>query len=188
MSFLIKLSDLIEAVLRRIASIGAWAFIACIVVITVDVVTRKMGFQLPRLGSTPLQELEWHFHAILFCTWLGYAYLRNSHVRIDVFVSHLSPRKKIWIELVGCLVFALPYLYVALPYAMDYFTVSYLQGETSDAPNGLPYKWITKGFLFLSFITVMAAVVAVAARCIVALFGTPEQAAKVDLPFATPAH
>jgi TRAP-type mannitol/chloroaromatic compound transport system permease small subunit len=188
MSFLLKLADLIEGVLRRIANIGAWSFVACIVIITIDVITRKVGFQLPDLGSTRLQELEWHFHAILFCTWLGYAYMRNSHVRIDVFVSHMTPRRKVWLELFGCVVFALPYLLVALPYALDYFTVSYLQGESSDAPNGLPYKWVTKGFLLLSFVTVLASVVAVAARCVVALFGTPEQAAKVALPFATPAH
>lgn len=188
MAFLIKLSNLIEGVLRRIADLGAWAFIACIVVITLDVVTRKFGFQVPALGSTRLQELEWHFHAILFCTWLGYAYMRNGHVRIDVFIGHLSPRQKIWLELVGCLIFALPYLLVALPYAMDYFTVSYLQGESSDAPTGLPYRWVTKGFLFLGFLTVTAAVLAVAARCIVALFGSAEQAAKAHVPFATPSH
>ncbi|MFZ2650376.1 MAG: TRAP transporter small permease subunit [Burkholderiaceae bacterium] len=188
MRLLLKLSDLIEAVLGRIAGVGAWAFIACIAVIALDVITRKMGFQLPMLGSTRLQELEWHFHAVLFCTWLGYAYIRNAHVRIDVFIGHLVPRKKIWLELFSCVVFALPYLYVALPNAMDYFMVSYLQGESSDAPNGLPFRWISKAFLFLGFMTVTAAVVAVASRCVVALWGPPEQAATAYVPFATPKH
>lgn len=188
MPFLLKLSDLFEAVLKRIADLGAWAFIGCILIITLDVVTRKMGFQFPGLGSTRLQELEWHMHAILFCTWLGYAYMRNSHVRIDVFTNGLSPRKKIGMELFGCVVFALPYLLVALPYAMNFFTVSFLQGESSDAPNGLAARWIIKGFLFLGFITVLVSVVAVASRCIVALFGTPEQAERAYLPFAAKSH
>ncbi len=188
MPFLLNLADLIEAVLRRIAHAGAWAFIACIFIITLDVVTRKMGFQFPGLGSTRLQELEWHFHAVLFCTWLGYAYIRNTHVRIDVFINPLSERKKIWLELFGCVVFALPYLVVALPYAQEYFLVSFNQGESSDAPNGLAARWIVKGFLYLGFLTVLASVIAVAARCIVALFGSAEQAARAFVPFATKPH
>jgi TRAP-type mannitol/chloroaromatic compound transport system permease small subunit len=184
MTFLLKLADLIESVLRRIADLGAWAFIACIVVITFDVITRKLGFQLPGFGSTRLQELEWHLHAILFCTWLGYTYVRNGHVRIDVFTAGLSPRSKLWLELFCCLVFALPYLWVALPYAQDFFVTSFLQNEASDAPTGLPYRWVVKFFLYLAFLTVAAAVVAVIARCVVALFGSPDEQARAYVPFA----
>lgn len=104
MTSLLKFADLVEGVLRRIADAGAWAFVACIVVITFDVVTRKFGFQLPGMGSTRLQELEWHLHAVLFCTWLGYTYLRNGHVRIDVFTGGLAPRSKLWLELFCCVV------------------------------------------------------------------------------------
>jgi TRAP-type mannitol/chloroaromatic compound transport system permease small subunit len=184
MHALLRFADLIEALLRRIADAGAWAFIGCIIAIVFDVVTRKFGFQLPELGSTRLQELEWHLHAVLFCTWLGYAYIRNAHVRIDIFVAGLSPRARLWLELGCCLLFALPYLLVALPYAQDFFVVSFRQGEGSDAPTGLPSRWIVKGFLFLGFVTVLAAVVAVMARCVVALFGSADQAARAYTPFA----
>ncbi|MBL8378711.1 MAG: TRAP transporter small permease subunit [Burkholderiales bacterium] len=184
MQGLLRLSNLIEALLKRIADAGAWAFIACIIAITLDVITRKMGFQIPGLGSTRLQELEWHLHAVLFCTWLGYAYILNGHVRIDVFTGGMKPRNKIWLELFCCIAFALPYLAVALPYAHDFFVTSYMQGESSEAPTGLAYRWIVKGFLYLAFITVLLGVVAVAARCIVALFGTPEQARLAPTPFA----
>ncbi len=186
MSFLLRVADVVEAVLRRIADLGAWAFIACIAVIALDVVTRKFGFQFPGLGSTRLQELEWHLHTVLFCTWLGFTYMRNSHVRIDVFIVHLSPRRKLWLELVGCLLFALPYLLVALPYAHDFALLSYTQGESSDTPNGLGYRWVVKGFLYLGFITVLMAVLGVLARCVVALFGNKEDAARAYTPFARP--
>ena len=184
MQGLLRLSDLIEAFLKRIADAGAWAFIACITAITLDVITRKLGFQMPGLGSTRLQELEWHLHAVLFCCWLGYAYVRNGHLRIDVFTANMAPRKKIAFELFCCVAFALPYLAVALPYAHDFFVTSYLQGESSEAPNGLPYRWLIKGFLYGAFITVALAVFAVAARCVVALFGTPDQARRADTPYA----
>ena len=185
MQALLKIADAIEVVLRRIADAGAWAFIACIAVITIDVVTRKFGFQLPQLGSTRLQELEWHLHTVLFCTWLGYAYIRNAHIRIDVFIGGLSPRGRLWLELGCCIVFALPYLLIATPYAQEFFLVSFRQGESSDAPTGLPSRWVVKGFLYLGFLTVFAAVLAVMARCVVALFGTPELAERAYTPFAT---
>jgi TRAP-type mannitol/chloroaromatic compound transport system permease small subunit len=184
MQALLKFADLVEAALRRIADAGAWAFIACIVVITLDVVTRKFGFQFPGMGSTRLQELEWHLHAVLFCTWLGYAYIRNAHVRIDVFIGGLSPRGKLWLEFGCCIAFAMPYLIVALPYAQEFFFLSWRQGESSDAPTGLPSRWVVKGFLYLGFVTVFAAVLAVLARCTVALWGTAEQAARAYTPFA----
>ena len=185
MNALLRFADLIEGLLKRIADAGAWAFVICIVVIGFDVLTRKVGFQLPGLGSTRLQELEWHLHTVLFCTWLGYAYIRNAHVRIDVFTSHLTERKKLWLELVGCLLFAIPYLWVATPYSYDFFMVSLMQNESSDAPTGLPYRWVVKFFLFIAFVTISAAVAAVMARCVVALFGTPEQQQRAYVPFAS---
>ena len=96
----------------------------------------------------------------------------------------LPPRRKIWLELICCVLFALPYLLVALPYAHSFFMTSFGQGESSEAPNGLAYRWIIKGFLYLAFISVLMAVLAVISRCVVALFGTPEQIRQAPTPFA----
>lgn len=180
MGALLALSRGIESLLRFVAHVGAWFFIACIVTICFDVVTRKFGFQLRigelDLGSTRLQELEWHFHAMLFLTWLGYAYIRNAHVRIDILTSSLSQRKQAAFELTGCILFALPYLFVALPYAWDFLALSYIQHESSSAPNGLPSRWIVKAFLFYGFVSVLLAVIAVMIRNYVYLFGPPAEA------------
>jgi TRAP-type mannitol/chloroaromatic compound transport system permease small subunit len=175
MKALLALSNAINAVLRTIALIGSWFFLACIITICFDVVTRKFGFQLSiagvDLGSTRLQELEWHFHGILFLTWLGYAYVRDNHVRIDVFTAGASPRKQAWLEIIGCCLFALPYLAVALPFAHDFFWLSYVQNEGSSAPNGLGSRWIIKAFLYFAFWSVLLAVISVLCRRIVYLFG-----------------
>lgn len=192
MRSLLALSNAINSVLRAIALAGAWFFLACIVTIVFDVITRKFGFQLSvlglDLGSTRLQELEWHFHGMLFLTWLGYAYVRDNHVRIDVFTGHLPPRRTAWLELIGCLIFALPYLAVALPYAHDFFVTSYVQNEASPAPNGLPKRWIIKAFLYFSFWSILFAVISVACRRIVYLFGDQELAETAMPGGATRGH
>jgi TRAP-type mannitol/chloroaromatic compound transport system permease small subunit len=186
------ISEAIDSILGFIAKIFGWCFLLMVLVICFDVITRKVGFQLAiggvDMGSTRLQELEWHLHAALFLTWIGYCYVRNAHVRIDVFTSGMSRRSQSWLEVIGCIVFALPYVWVALPYAWDFFADSLRQGESSSAPNGLPARYIIKFFLFWGFASILAAVVSVLIRRIVFLFGTPELA-RLALPDdQEPAH
>lgn len=186
MRALLALSDAIDAVLRTIANIFGWTFLALVTVICFDVISRKFGFQLTLLGidlgSTRLQELEWHLHSVLFLTWIGYAYIRNAHVRIDILTANASPRSQAWLELLGCAVFALPYVLVALPYAHNFFMTSFWQHESSSAPNGLPARWIIKGFLYFGFWSVLLAVISVAARRIVFLFGPPDLSGRASGP------
>ncbi|MEQ1718614.1 MAG: hypothetical protein ABL907_21955 [Hyphomicrobium sp.] len=177
---LLKISDAIDAVLGAIARFFAWGLLLLVLVIVFDVITRKFGFQLSLfgidLGSTRLQELEWHIHSIVYLTWIGYCYIRNTHVRIDVMTAHRPARTQAWLELFGCVVFALPYILVALPYAHNFFLTSFFQNEASSAPNGLPWRWLTKGFLYFSFWSIFLATISVAIRRIVFLFGSDEDA------------
>jgi TRAP-type mannitol/chloroaromatic compound transport system permease small subunit len=175
---LLRISDTIDAVLGAIARLFAWLLPVLVLVIIFDVITRKFGFQLNLfgldLGSTRLQELEWHLHSLIFLTWIGYCYIRNAHVRIDVVTGGLSQRSQAWLELFGCIVFAFPYVLTALPYAHNFFMVSFLQNESSSAPNGLPWRWIPKGFLYFCFISILLATISVFIRRFVFLFGSPD--------------
>jgi TRAP-type mannitol/chloroaromatic compound transport system permease small subunit len=186
------LSSAIDAFLGTIARIFAWGLPALVIVIVFDVISRKFGFQLALfgidLGSTRLQEMEWHLHSIVYLTWIGYAYIRNTHVRIDVATAGLHPRTQAWLELFGCAVFALPYVLTALPYAHDFFMTAFFQNEASSAPNGLPWRWIPKGFLYFAFISVFLAIVSVALRRIVFLFGSDDLAREAMPQPAQAAH
>lgn len=188
---LLKISDAIDAVLGTIARIFAWLLPVLVIVIVFDVITRKVGFQLNLfgldLGSTRLQELEWHLHAITYLTWIGFVYVRNAHVRIDVVTGGLSARTQAWLELFGCVVFAIPYVLTALPYAHDFFFTAFWQNESSAAPNGLPWRWIPKGFLYFTFWSILLAVISVAIRRIVFLFGSADDAAAAMPGAAAPA-
>ena len=60
MELLIKLSDRLDRLITRIGKVAAWAGLALVAVTIFDVVTRRFLV----LGSTKLQELEWHFHVV----------------------------------------------------------------------------------------------------------------------------
>jgi TRAP-type mannitol/chloroaromatic compound transport system permease small subunit len=182
MQAMLNVSDAIDRILERIAHTFGWLLIALVVVICWDVLTRKIGFQIPGFGSTPIQELEWHIHGALFMFWLGYAYIRDVHVRIDVFTGHRAPRQKAKLEIFGIVFFAIPYCLVATYYAYFFAQTSFLQNERSDAPNGLEWRWIIKSCLVAGLLLLDAAVVSVMFRKLVILFGPPDLAARALPP------
>jgi TRAP-type mannitol/chloroaromatic compound transport system permease small subunit len=181
---LLAASQAIARLLYAISMTAGWLFVACTVVIVFDVLTRKFGFQLPGMGSTRLQELEWHLHTALFSFWLGTAYLKNAHVRIDILVVNTAPRRLAWIELLGVLAFALPYCLVAIYFSYDFFHTAWQFNEFSDSATGLPWRWIPKGIISIGLILLLAAVVAVGLRLVVYLWGPQHLRAAAAFPGA----
>ena len=171
MKRLLGLSEMIDRALARIALAAGWLFFVATAVICFDVVTRKFGYQLPGFGSTRLQELEWHLHAAIFSFWLGFAYVRNAHVRIDTLTAGLRPRSHAWLELAGCIMFALPYCVVALYFGADYAWTAWARNEASESLSGLPYRWIPKAIIFAGTLLLLAGVLSVALKAITYLFG-----------------
>ena len=172
--------------MQRIASVFGWLFLVLVAVICWDVITRKIGFQIPGFGSTPIQELEWHLHGMLFLFWLGYAYMRNVHVRIDVFTGHLPWRRRPGWKSSASASSPSPIAALATYYSWSFVVVSFLQNESSDAPNGLGNRWIIKGCLFLGLVLLDVAVVSVLLRKLVGLFGPPRSGrARAGAPAVT---
>ena len=166
---LVKISNAIDRLLTRIAKVAGWAAVALMAITVFDVITRRFFV----LGSTKLQELEWHFHTILFMFALGYAYIKDAHVRIDLVRERLSERAQWWLELLGCLFFLIPYCLLVTYFSYDFWERSFLQGEGSSSATGLPYRWAIKTALPLGFALLGLAGIAVALRKFVELFGPP---------------
>jgi TRAP-type mannitol/chloroaromatic compound transport system permease small subunit len=174
---LLAASKAIERALYAVSMAAGWLFVACTLVIVFDVLTRKFGFQLPGMGSTRLQELEWHLHTALFSFWLGTAYVKNAHVRIDIALAGAAPRTQAWIELLGVLVFALPYCLVAIYFSYDFTHTAWQYNESSDSATGLPWRWIPKGIITAGLVLLLAAVVSVGLRTVVRLWGSGRERA-----------
>ncbi len=171
MRALLAIAQAIEGVLRRVADATGWLMVVLMVVIVFDVLTRKLGLQVPGVGSTRLQEFEWHLHTVIFSGWLGYNYLINAHPRVDSFTELLPIRRRAWIELIGCLIFALPYAYVCAKFGIDFVRQSYATGEGSDAVIGIPQRWIIKSFFVAGLLLLLASVVAMTLKLVVYHFG-----------------
>ena len=171
MNRMLAASNAIDGVLDRIAMTAGWLFIACTAVIAFDVLSRKFGYQMPGMGSTRLQELEWHMHTALFSFWLGIAYVKNAHVRIDIAFINAEAITKVRAEFLGCVLFAIPYCLLAIYFSLDFTWVAWVDNEGSASSNGLDWRWIPKGFISIGLIMLFAAVISVLMRTIVYLWG-----------------
>lgn len=152
MAALLRLSAVLDGILAFFARIGAWCGLLLVVVVVYDVVARYAGVPKPfGLNSTQIQESEYWLHSFLFALMIGYAYRQQSHVRIDLLRERLSMKAKYCLEMLGCLIFLIPYALIALYYSGSYTHASFLEGEVSRSTIGLSNIWLLKMAMPLMF-------------------------------------
>ena len=165
---LLKTANALYRFLERVADASGWLLIVLMAVTCVDVVFRKFG--VVGFPYTKFQELEWHLHTTIFSLWLGFNYCVNAHPRVDSYTERLGFRAKAWIELAGCLAFALPYTLVLVWYGWDFVRTAWVFNERSDSALGLEYRWIIKGIMYAGFWLLLLGIVSVFLRLVAFLF------------------
>lgn len=176
MNSLLKLANFLDEGATRLGRASAWLMVALILVIMTDVTLRHWFV----IGSTKLQELEWHLHGALFLLALGWAYTRDAHVRIELASERFSPRTKAWVELFGCCLFLLPYVTAVVWFGVDYVGYSLEYDEASPSATGLPNRWIIKAAIPLGFVTLGMAALAKLINAALFLFGPGELSQKTS--------
>ena len=140
---LINISKHLEKIVTLFGKIGSWLAIPLISIIIFDIITRRFFV----LGSTKLQEMEWHLHTSLFLLVLGYAYLKDAHVRIEIIREKYSLKVKAILETIGILIFLIPYTLLVIYFGIDFVQRSFSMNEVSSALTGLSHRWIIKSFI-----------------------------------------
>lgn len=179
MDGLVRLSDRLRRLVDVVGRTACWLILPMILVTVWDVVSRKSpalrdwGLALSGglTNSTILQELEWHLHTALFALCLGWAYVKNAHVRVDLVLERLAPRARAWIELLGCLLFMLPYTALVVWFAVDFVWSSWVNAEASVSLIGIPYRWVIKSVLLLGLVLAFLAGLGILLRLVAHLFG-----------------
>jgi TRAP-type mannitol/chloroaromatic compound transport system permease small subunit len=103
-----------------------------------------------QLSSNAFIELQWYLFSLLFLLGAGYTLQRDQHVRVDVLYGRLRPRAQAWIDLVGTLLFLLPFCAFALWASTPSVVNSWSVWEQSPDPGGLP-RWPLKSMVLVSF-------------------------------------
>ncbi len=150
----VPLADQIDRWVIRIGQVISWVYALLIAVIITQVLLRK-GFSN---GQIVLEELQWHLYAIGFMFGLSYSQAKDSHVRVDLFYNQFSPTVKHIVEILGMVLFVLPLIFIVVYHSLDFVYDAWRIGERSDAPAGLPYRWLIKSVIPAAFMLLGVAV------------------------------
>ena len=172
---LILISRNIEKIVSFIGKIGSWLAIPLIFIIIFDIVTRRFLV----LGSTKLQEMEWHLHTVVFCLVLGYGYTHNRHVRVDFLRENFNFRSKAKVEFYGNIFFMLPFTLICVYFSWIYMVDSYIIKEVSASLVGLSNRWIIKTFLPIGYFFLFLGGMSVMIQLIAVIWGDNKK--KLDL-------
>lgn len=140
----IRIIDKINETVGRYTS---WLALLLVLVVVYDVIARYVFNE----SSVAMQELEWHLFAVLFLMSSAYTLLKNEHVRVDLFYSKYDKKKQAWIDLIGSVLFLIPFVFVVFYTSLNYVESSFLLNESSPDPGGLPMRYILKAFIPVSF-------------------------------------
>jgi TRAP-type mannitol/chloroaromatic compound transport system permease small subunit len=114
--------------------------------LTFGVVILRYGFNQ---GWIWLQESVTYLHAAVFMVAAAWAVQTDDHVRVDIFYRERSPRYQAAVNLLGTLLFLVPFSVLMIAVGWDYVAASWATHEASREAGGLPFVWLLKSLILI---------------------------------------
>lgn len=152
MPHLERLTRALDHVSDAVGKSVAWLTLAMMALQCI-VVALRYGFNV---GSIPLQESVMYLHGCVFMLAIPYALKVGAHVRVDIFYTRMSARARNVVDLLGSLLFLLPFCGFVIWVSLDYVAASWRIHESSPEVGGIPLVYLLK-----TLIPAMAATLAV---------------------------
>ena len=118
-----------------------------------------------------MQDLYGWLGGAMFMAVGGFALMRDDHVRVDILYRPASLRSKAIRDLIGVVLFLVPYCIVAWIYSFPYVRRSWALFEASANPGGMPGLFILKTFILVFILLVFLQGLAMGFRSILVLAG-----------------
>lgn len=142
LQLLTHLGTLANAVVRPLR----WLALA-MVLLTFAIVILRYALNT---GDVLLQESVMYLHGAFFMLAIALGVGENTHVRVDIFYSRLTPDQQGWIDLAGHILFLLPVagfmVWVSLPYVGNSWRIL----EGSAEVGGIPAVFLLKTLIPLT--------------------------------------
>ena len=147
MNVLLKFSSLIDALNEKIGLAANW-LVLCACVISAGNALMRYSFSL---SSNAWLEIQWYLFAGIVMLGAANTLRINGHVRVDVLYSHYGERARLWLDLLGGILFLLPMAAIIGWLSWPLFMNSYAVGEISGNAGGL-LRWPMKILIPLGFL------------------------------------
>lgn len=177
---LLRLAERIDRVNRVVARAVAWLLLLMVLVGAYNAVARYLERDAGlRLSSNALLELQWYLFSLVFLLGAPWALRRGDHVRVDVLYGGLPARGRHWIDLLGGLLFLIPFCAFAVWISYDFVADSWVEREMSNDPGGLP-RWPLKPVVPLAFALILLQGVSEVVKRLAVLRGAPPHDAGLE--------
>lgn len=98
------------------------------------------------LTINSVTELQWHLFGVLTLFGGTYALHSDSHVRVDLLYHNMTRRNKALVDIIGHLLFLIPFCLLIAWLAKHFVQMAYVSGERSDY-GGLTDRYLIKAML-----------------------------------------
>lgn len=146
MNHLLFISRLIDQFNERIGRVVMWGVLLATLIASGNALAKHFLGQ----GSNAWLEAQWYVFGALFLLGAGYTLKHNGHVRIDIFYQRCTPSTQAWIDLLGGLLFLLPFAGLLAWLSWPLFVESWQLKEMSPDDGGL-IRWPAKLLLPAGF-------------------------------------
>ena len=163
----------IESIIRWIGENSSYINVILVMIICIDVFMRY----ILNTTQTWVIELEWHLFALIFLLGASYTLQEDQHVRVDLFYADRSIKSKAWINLLGTLLFLVPWCLILVNSSFNYATNSWMMNEGSPNPGGLPAIYIIKYCMTFGFVLLLLQGIAVIYRSVQTIFSSNTKSA-----------
>lgn len=130
---LLRVCAAIDALNVGVNYFARWLVLAAILLSAGNAIIRKLF----NYSANSLLEGQWYLFSAVFLLCAGYTLLKGEHVRIDIIASHLSRRAQVIVDILGTLVFLLPFTVAAVWLSWPQVVSKVLSGEVSSSAGGL---------------------------------------------------
>ena len=123
----------------------AWLTVV-MVLLTFTIVVLRYGFNL---GWIWLQESLTYLHVAVFTIVAAWTLQQDGHVRVDIFYAEMPEKKRALVDLLGSLIFLIPFCIFVLVIAWPYVANSWKLLESSREAGGLPLVFLLKSLIMV---------------------------------------
>ena len=146
MKALLALSRAIDWLNEQIGIVANWLVLWAALISAGNAASRYLFSQ----SSNGWLEIQWYMFAGMVLLGAPYTLKMNEHVRVDLLYNIVSERTRIWIDIIGGLLFLLPICIILIYFTWPWFVESWRLNEASSNAGGL-IRWPVKLLLPLGF-------------------------------------
>ncbi|MCR8725604.1 TRAP transporter small permease subunit [Frigidibacter sp. ROC022] len=147
MTSLLPVARAIDRINELIGKSVSWLILVAVLVSAANAIIRKTL----NTSSNAWLELQWYLFGAAFLLAAAYTLKSNEHIRIDIVYGALSRRVQHWIDLIGHVLFLMPFTCLMLWLLIPYVARSYRIQEVSTNAGGL-IIWPAKALLLAGFV------------------------------------